>query len=327
MGFAWGKILALIQSFMIKRTLYFGNNAYLHTKDEQIIIDFADDEKPTAIVPIEDIGVVILDAYQLTISQNLISKLLDNNVALITCNKKRMPQGLMLNLDGNHVQQEKFRNQINASLPLKKQLWQQTIKQKIRNQAYLLSLVSIVSGNELTNMDYWAQSVKSGDPDNYEGRAAAFYWKFLFAEYIESFTRGRFDSSANPLLNYGYAILRAIVARSLVASGMLPTFGIHHHNKYNAYALADDIMEPYRPFVDFVVYQIVEEFDDELNENDEIELTVSLKQRLLVIPTLDVIIDGNKSPLMMAVQRTTASLSKCFAGESKTIIYPKFPSE
>lgn len=312
---------------MIKRTLYFGNNAYLHTKDEQIIIDFADKEKPSAKVPIEDIGVVILDAYQLTISQNLISKLLDNNVALITCNKKRMPQGLLLNLDGHHIQQEKFRNQINTSLPLKKQLWQQTIKQKIRNQAYLLSLLTIIAASELQNMDYWANSVKSGDPDNYEGRAAAFYWRHLFSQYIDSFKRGRFEDEPNNLLNYGYAILRAITARCLVASGLLPTFGIHHHNKYNAYALADDIMEPYRPFVDFVVYQIVDEYQDEIYENGEIELSTEIKAKLLIIPTLDVIIDGEKSPLMIAMQRTTASLSACFDGVRKTILFPKFPSE
>ncbi len=311
---------------MIKRTLYFGNNAYLHTKDEQLIIDFADKTKTSAKVPIEDIGVIILDAYRLTISQNLISKLLDNNVALITCNKKRMPQGLMLNLDGNHIQQEKFRNQINASLPLKKQLWQQTIKQKIKNQAKLLSLVSVISINELQNMEYWAGSVRSGDPDNYEGRSAAYYWKHFFSQYIDSFKRGRFEDEPNNLLNYGYAILRAITARSLVASGLLPTFGIHHHNKYNAYALADDIMEPYRPFVDFVVYQIVEEYEDDLLRDGEIELTTEIKRQLLIIPTLDVIIDGDKSPLMIAVQRTTASLSACFDGLQRTILFPEFPN-
>ena len=311
---------------MIKRTLYFGNNAYLHTKDEQLIIDFADKTKASAKVPIEDIGVIILDAYRLTISQNLISKLLDNNVALITCNKKRMPQGLMLNLDGNHIQQEKFRNQINASLPLKKQLWQQTIKQKIKNQSKLLSLVSVISINELQNMEYWAGSVRSGDPDNYEGRSAAYYWKHFFSQYIDSFKRGRFEDEPNNLLNYGYAILRAITARSLVASGLLPTFGIHHHNKYNAYALADDIMEPYRPFVDFVVYQIVEEYEDDLLRDGEIELTTEIKRRLLIIPTLDVIIDGDKSPLMIAVQRTTASLSACFDGQQRTILFPEFPN-
>ena len=310
---------------MIKRTLYFGNNAYLHTKDEQIIIDFADKTKPQAKVPIEDVGVVILDAYQLTISQNLISKLLDNNVALITCNQKRMPQGLMLNLDGHHVQQEKFHNQIMASKPLKKQLWQQTVKQKINNQAQLLALATFIELSELENMDYWARNVRSGDPDNYEARAAAFYWPRLFKAYVSEFTRGRFDDAPNNLLNYAYAILRAITARSLVASGLLPTFGIHHHNKYNAYALADDIMEPYRPFVDFVVLGVLDEFQEEFEQTGEIGLTTEVKSKLLVIPTLDVAIGGERSPLMIAMQRTTASLSACFDGTQRRILYPEFP--
>ncbi len=310
---------------MIKKTLYFGNDAYLHTKDDQVIIEFADQSKPAAKVPVEDVGVVILDAHRLTISQRLISKLLDNNVALITCNQRHMPQGLMLNLHGHNVQQEKFTNQIAATKPLKKQLWQQTIKQKINNQALLLSLVTMVSSDELIKMDYWKRSVRSGDPDNYEARAAAFYWGKLFEEFVETFTRGRFDEPPNNLLNYAYAILRAITARSLVASGLLPTFGIHHHNKYNAYALADDIMEPYRPFVDFVVYQVVDENREELEETGSIELTTAIKSRLLVLPTLDVLIDGKRSPLMIAMQRTTASLSSCFDGVQHAILYPEFP--
>ena len=310
---------------MIKRTLYFGNNAYLHTKDEQVIIDFADKQKPTAKVPIEDIGVVILDAYQLTISQNLISKLLDNNVALISCDKKRMPQGLMLNLEGHHTQQEKFHNQIEVSKPMKKQLWQQTIKQKINNQAKLLTLATNITLSELENMDYWSRNVRSGDPDNYEARAAAFYWQRIFIDYTKNFTRGRYDDAPNNLLNYAYAILRAITARSLVASGLLPTFGIHHHNKYNAYALADDIMEPYRPFIDFVVFDIIDEYQDEFEETGEIELSTEVKSKLLIIPTLDVQIGGERSPLMIAMQRTTASLSACYDGFQRQILYPSFP--
>ncbi len=310
---------------MIKKTLYFGNDAYLHTKDEQLIIEFADKQKPIANVPIEDIGVVILDAYRLTVSQQLISKLLDNNVALITCDKKRMPQGLMLNLNGHNVQQEKFRNQINASKPLNKQLWQQTIKQKINNQTQLLSLATFVELSELGKMDYWARSVRSGDPDNYEARAAAFYWSKLFEVFVETFTRGRFDEPPNNLLNYSYAILRAITARSLVASGLLPTFGIHHHNRYNAYALADDIMEPYRPFVDFIVYQVVDENSEELETTGNIELTTAIKSKLLAIPTIDVLIEGKRSPLMIAMQRTTASLSACYDGVQRAVLYPEFP--
>ena len=316
---------------MIKRTLYFGNNVYLHTKDEQLLINFADKNKEQSTVPIEDIGVVILDAYQLTISQNLISKLLDNNVALITCNSKRMPQGLMLNLSGNSIQQERFKYQIQASLPLKKQLWQQTIKAKIANQrALLLNLMNedftqnetLAHQNQLENMEYWKNSVRSGDPDNYEARAAAFYWKTIFANFESNFKRGRYEADPNNLLNYAYAILRAITARSLVASGLLPTLGIHHHNKYNAYALADDIMEPYRPFVDEIVYNIVQKYYDENKLEQKYELTTELKAELLIIPVIDIVIDNEKSPLMIAMQRTTASLFHCFEGSSKKILYP-----
>ena len=299
---------------MIKRTLYFGNDAYLHTKIEQLVIEFADKEKPPVTVPIEDIGIVILDANRLTISQHLISKLLHNNVALITCDEKHLPQGLMLNLVGNTLQSEKFQAQISASEPLKKNLWQQTIKSKIQNQANLLKEL----GFDTENMKYWEQSVKSGDTDNYEARAAAFYWKSVFVDYIQDFKRGRFEDAPNNLLNYGYAILRAIVARNLVASGLLPTLGIHHHNKYNAYCLADDIMEPYRPYVDGIVLQIIR------NQLNTIELTTEIKKYLLEIPVIDVMIDGQKSPLMIAVQRTTASLSACFEGKSKKLLYPVY---
>ncbi len=312
---------------MIKRTLYFGNNAYLHTKDEQLIIDFADKDKQQATVPIEDIGVVVLDAYQSSISHNLISKLLHNNVALITCDEKHLPQGLMLNLDGNHVQQERFAAQIDASQPLKKQLWQQTVKAKIHNQANLLKRLHQdgdidLAEYPLENMKYWEESVKSGDPDNYEGRAAAFYWKNIFTDMIKNFKRGRFEPEPNNLLNYGYAVLRAIVARSLVASGMLPTLGIHHHNKYNAYALADDIMEPYRPFVDEIVRDIVEKYYTESWEENGFELTTEIKAELLKIPAIDVVVDDSRSPLMVAMQRTTASLFHCFAGIQRKLLYP-----
>ena len=321
----------ILLKIMIKRTLYFGNNAYLHTKDQQIIIDFADKEKPTVKVPIEDIGIVILDAFNLTISQTLISRLLNNNVALITCNEKHMPQGLMLNLEGNTIQQERFKYQVDASLPLKKQLWQQTIKAKIGNQrAILLKLSSsesftvseTLTENKLENMQYWADSVKSGDPDNYEARAAAFYWKTIFSDILTDFKRGRFEIDPNNLLNYGYAILRAITARSLVASGLMPTLGIHHHNKYNAYALADDIMEPYRPYVDELIRDLVEKYYTPEWGETGFELSPEIKKELLQIPVVDVIIDEEKSPLMIAMQRTTTSLFNCYAGNTRKILYP-----
>ena len=169
-------------------------------------------------------------------------QLLENNSAVITCDSKSMPVGLMLPLYGNTTQNERFRQQLDASVPLKKQLWQQTIKSKIDNQA---SVLEKCTAGEVKCMRIWANDVKSGDPDNLEARAAAYYWKGLFAN-VKGFTREREGISPNNLLNYGYAILRAIVARGLVTSGLLPTLGIHHHNRYNAYCLADDIMEPYR---------------------------------------------------------------------------------
>ena len=299
---------------MIKRTLYFGNEAYLSTKDEQMVVNFPDKEKPPSRIPVEDIGVVILDHFRLTWSQALVTRLLNNNVALITCNERHLPHGLMLNLDGNHVQTERFRIQMAASMPLKKNLWQQTVKAKILNQAHLLER----QGVEVENMRYWAGKVGSGDPENLEARAAAYYWKNLFDGIYDDFTRGRVEPDPNHLLNYGYAILRAIIARNLVGSGMMPTFGIHHRNKYNAYCLADDIMEPYRPFVDELVLSMVHD-----HPGSE-ELTPAVKKELLQIPVLDVVIEGKRSPLMVASQQTTASLYHCMAGNSRKIKYPSF---
>jgi CRISPR-associated protein Cas1 len=225
-----------------------------------------------------------------------------------------MPVGLMLPLAGNSVQTERFRDQLEASLPLKKQLWQQTVQAKIGNQADHLSRSA---GVVVKNMQAWAGDVKSGDPDNYEARAAVYYWANLFPD-IPEFSREREGIPPNNLLNYGYAILRAVVARSLVSSGLLPTFGIFHRSKYNAYCLADDIMEPYRPFVDKVVVEILR------SGVDISELTPDIKARLLNIPVLDVTIGGQRSPLMLAVTQTTASLYKCFSGEVRKIKYPSF---
>ncbi len=301
---------------MIKRTLYFGNPAYLSTKLNQLVIKGLESkvlgDKYIRTIPIEDIGIVILDNKQITITQALVEMLLESNCALITCDSKHMPTGLMLPLYGNTIQNERFSTQINASLPLKKQLWQQTIQCKILNQSAVLDWQT---GSHHENMAIWAKSVRSGDADNMEGRAAAYYWKNLFPDYLD-FTRGQFENEPNNLLNYGYAILRAIIARALVSSGLLPTLGIHHHNRYNAYCLADDIMEPYRPYVDKLVCEIVAQYP-------ELKLTQDIKAKLLGIPVLDVNINGKRSPLMIAATTTTASLVKCFAGETRKILYPE----
>lgn len=300
---------------MIKRTLYFGNPAYLKTKDEQLVIEMlpsTNGEGPgVRSTPIEDIGILILDHQQITITQAVLAKLLANNTAIITCDNTHHPVGMQLSLDGHTLQSQKFKAQIDASVPLKKQLWQQTISAKITNQANLLHQERIA----IKYMINLAQKVKSGDSDNCEARAAVYYWKNIFPEFLQ-FRRERYGPPPNNLLNYGYAILRAVVARSLVCSGLLPTLGIHHRNQYNAYCLADDIMEPYRPFVDKIVCHIVT-----MNGNF-LEMTPLMKKQLLEIPAMDVLIDGQKSPLMNAVQRTTASLAKCFESGAKKILYP-----
>jgi CRISPR-associated protein Cas1 len=313
---------------MIKKTLVFSNPAYLSYKDKQLIIDIrkfssqdeensdelnVDRYKLNKSIAIEDVEIVIIDHYGVVISQFLLSSLLENNVAVIICNQSHLPNGLFLNLDGNQVQSENFKNQINSSIPLKKQLWQQTIFAKISNQTELLRKKGIPA----ENMIKWAKNVKSGDPDNLEARAANYYWKKLFPEELE-FTRDRFGFPPNNLLNYGYAILRAITARSLVASGLLPTLGIHHHNKYNAYCLADDIMEPYRPFIDSIVLDIVNSGED-FNE-----LSTNMKKKLLEIATYDVFIKGERNPLMIGMQRTSSSLAKCFEKDTRKIYFPEF---
>lgn len=297
---------------------------YLSLRNGQLVLRVPDIEKNESIpesfkketertIPIEDIGVVVLDNKRITLTTGAMEALLENNCAVITCDDKSMPVGLMLPLCGNTLQSERFRNQIDASLPLKKQLWQQTVRQKILNQATVLAYST---GNIARNMQVWANDIKSGDSENMEARAAAFYWKNIFPD-IPTFVRGREGEPPNNILNYGYAILRACVARGLVGSGLLPTLGIHHHNRYNAYCLADDIMEPYRPFVDQLVVDIVRQ-----NYNIS-ELTRDLKAKLLAIPSLDVVIDGKRSPLMIAVGLTTASLAKCFNGEARKLVYPE----
>ena len=308
---------------MIKRTLCFSNPVYLSLKDRQMLIRLPEVEKNDALsasfkegamktVPVEDIGVVLLDNRQITITQGLLDALLANNCAVITCDSQHLPTGLLLPLEGNSLQCERFTDQLQASLPLKKQWWQQTVQAKIRNQAALLKRsCSVETGNMLA----WANQVKSGDSENMEARAAAYYWRNLFPD-IEGFIRDREGEFPNSLLNYGYAILRTIVARALVSSGMLPTWGIHHHNRYNAYCLADDIMEPYRPYVDGLVLRLMEKYPSVT------ELDTPMKRELLAVPVLDVTMEGLRRPLMVAVSQTTSSLYKCFSGELRKIIYP-----
>lgn len=291
---------------MLKKTILIENKTSLSTKNQQLVLKTELKEK---MIPIEDIGFLVLDHPEIYISIPSMNLLIENNTSVIICSKNHLPNGMFLNLNSHHIQQEIFKNQINASLPLKKQLWQQTITEKITNQGILLQKIT----SKKNNFDFLASKVLSGDSSNMEGVAANFYWKVFFEQ---DFKRERFGDYPNNFLNYGYAILRAATARALSGSGLLNTLGIHHKSKYNAFALADDIMEPFRPIVDEKVAEIMQNFDNQ-------ELNTSIKSELLQLLTRTVYFKDEKSPLMVALQKTASSLQQCYTGERKKIKYPK----
>ena len=263
-------------------------------------------------MPIEEIGFIILDHPEIYISMPAMNLLIENNSAVIICNRNHLPNGQFLNLNSHHIQQEIFKNQIEASLPLKKQLWQQTIIEKITNQGILLQKIT----GQKNTLDFLASKVLSGDSSNMEGVAASQYWKSFFETTYIAFKRERFGDYPNNFLNYGYAILRAATARALSGSGLLNTLGIHHKSKYNAFALADDIMEPFRPLVDEKVFEIIKQYEEQ-------DLNTKIKADLLQILTRTVYFEDEKSPLMVALQKTASSLQQCYTGERKKIKYPK----
>ena len=293
---------------MIKRTLYFGNPAHLCTRLEQLCIKKEDEADKT--VPIEDIGFIILDNDQITISKALLAKLIENNTAVVITNEKHLPSGFILPAFAHTLLQERFKIQISASEPLKKRLWQQTVRAKIRNQA---ELIKKIGGNPLT-LSALIPKVQSGDKNNIEAVAAKRYWKLLFNS--DDFTRSRYGEPPNNFLNYGYAILRAVIARSLAGTGLMPLAGISHGNKYNPMPLADDIMEPFRPFVDEIVHTI-------MDSGQVRELTPEIKRKLLELPDVTVKYNGEQSPLMISAQHTAFSLFQCFANNEKSINYPE----
>ena len=258
-------------------------------------------------VPVEDIGFVVLEHPQTTITLPLLNALSDNNVAVIFCGDNRLPNAMLMNLDSNRTQGESYRTQIEASEPLKKSLWKQIVELKIRNQARLLDKL----GKDGDKLKPYYMNVKSGDTDNREGIAAKIYWNELFGP---NFVRSREGSDPNNLLNYGYTLLRAAVARSLMGSGLFPAFGIFHRNRYNAFPLADDIMEPYRPYVDEIVF--------DLQTKGETQLTKDVKSALLRLFFVDTVFDKTTRPLEVGLSTTSASLTKCFHGIQKKLVYP-----
>lgn len=291
---------------MIKKTLLFSNKCSITTSNEQLIIK---SENRNKTIPIEDIGYIVIDHHEAYISIPALNKLINNNCACIICDDKHLPNGMLLNLNSHHIQQEIFKYQIEASAPLKKQLWQQTVIEKIQNQGILLEKITQAKNK----FEYLSSKVLSGDTSNMEAVAASFYWKTFFEI---DFKRERFGDYPNNYLNYGYAILRAATARALSGSGLLNTLGIHHKSKYNAFALADDIMEPFRPIVDEIVHHIMQHYDEQ-------ELTTEIKSEILSILTRTVYFKNEKSPLMVALQKTASSLQQCYSGKRKKIKYPK----
>lgn len=292
---------------MIKKTLFFSNPYSLSLKNRQMVIRSKEDADFYRSVPVEDIGVVVLENQETGITLPLLNALADNNVSVIVCSEKFMPNAMLVSLDSNSTQGECFRNQLTASEPLKKNLWKQIVESKIRNQAALLSKLN----KDADRLKPYYMNVKSGDPDNREGVAAKEYWDELFGKYFVRFRKGK---SPNALLNYGYAILRAAVARALTGSGLLPSVGIFHKSRYNSFPLADDIMEPYRPYVDEIVF--------DLYANGETELNKYSKERILKILYADTFFDNMTRPLGIALSVTTASLAKCYNRQQKKIIYP-----
>ena len=291
---------------MIKQTLFFSTPVYLSLKNCQIVISWKDsDDKITR--PIEDIGCVVLENQMISITLPLLNELVKNNVAVILCDNKMMPTSMLQSLDANTTQAESLKFQLAVTEPMKKQAWKQIIESKIANQSAVLGL----AGKNKDILKPYYDNVKSGDSDNREGLAAKIYWNSLLGN---SFKREREGFSPNSLLNYGYSILRAAVARALLGSGLLPNLGIFHKSRYNAFPLADDVMEPYRPFVDEIVYRLYENGFTELNKES--------KSEIMRVLNCDVNIGKVKRPLQIALTMTTASLVKYYTGEIKKLSLP-----
>lgn len=292
---------------MLKRALFFSTPYCLSLRNGQMIIHTREAPDMQKSVPIEDIGFVVLEDQQTSVTLPLLNALSNNNVAVILCGDNRMPNAMLMNLDSNKTQGESYRAQIDASEPLKKGLWKQIVEAKIRNQAALLRKL----GRDGDKLKPYYMNVKSADADNREGIAARIYWSELFGA---NFTRFREGTPPNNLLNYSYTLLRAAVARSIMGSGLFPAFGIFHRNRYNAFPLADDLMEPYRPYVDEQVYNLYRQGHE--------QLTREVKSALLRVLFADTRFDNVTRPLEVGLTFTTSSLAKCFAGIRKKIAYP-----
>jgi CRISPR-associated protein Cas1 len=270
-------------------------------------------------IPCEDIGVLLVDNQATNYTHSVFTELLKCGAAVVLCDNNHLPAGMLLPIEANTIQTERYAKQINAKEPLKKKLWQQIVRAKIRHQAKLIkdetqtykALTALIS------------QVRSGDPSNIEARASKLFWSAYLQDLIDSsaalgmtFRRDSEGKPPNNLLNYGYMVMRAAVARAICSAGLLPSIGLHHRNRYNAFCLADDLVEPFRGFVEAKVREIVQAGDWE-------ELTQAIKARLLEVLYEEVEIADYRGPLMVGLHRTAASLVRCFCGEQKEIELPK----
>lgn len=293
---------------MIKQTLFFTSPVSLSLKLNQLVIKFRDSDD-VVTRPIEDIGVVVIENQMVKATVPLLNALANNNTAVIFCDSKCMPNTMLMPLESNTTQQESYRYQIEASQPTKKRIWKEIVECKIRNQSLTLDKI----GKKGKILKPYYSNVLSGDSDNREGAAARIYWQQM---YGQGFSRNRDGDPPNSLLNYGYAILRAAVARALLGSGLFPAFGLFHRNRYNAFPLADDVMEPYRPFVDLAVNNLYEFSPD-------LELNKESKQQLANVLVADVELGGQHRPLEVSLSITTASLVKALKDKTEHVVYPR----
>ncbi len=294
---------------MIKRIIEISSaRTYLSVKYDQLVIKNNGDVQSQ--IPCEDIGILLVDHVGTTYTHSVFTRLLDAGAAIVLCGGNHHPAGLLLPLESHSAQTERFRQQIEAKEPAKKRLWKQLVQAKIKHQARVVGPDSEVYPALMA----LRKRVRSGDPQNVEAQASRKYW----GAYLQDvqFRRNVEGKPPNNLLNYGYTVMRAAVARALCSAGLLPSLGLHHCNRYNAFCLADDLVEPFRGYVDAKVKEIVE------GDGVPADLTQDLKARLLEVLYETVVISGSKSPLMVGLHRTMASLQRCFAGEQEKLELP-----
>lgn len=295
---------------MIKQTITIGSPYHLAFHNEQLVLQHKETGERFQR-PIEDLGLLMIDHPQVTLTATLLHRLTAANVIVIYCDANHMPAGILFPFEGHHIQSQHYRFQLTASPARKNQIWQQIIKEKIRNQAMVIKAI----GKSALALDVMARKVRSGDPNNLEGKAAKWYWQHLFGE---GFKRDRYGAPPNPSLNYGYAILRAATARAIASAGLLPALGIHHHNKYNAFCLADDLMETFRPFVDWIVW------NNRQTDPEYHVLTPERKSRLLKVLQSDTLLSGKRTPLQISLQHTASSLVQVYKKETAKLQLPAF---